>query len=231
MKKIKNRLAALLVIGVLAVTLTACSSIGQELDVIGKGAKESFAEIVTNAENLVSQEDAYDGWALESPDGSARFIWSGDWSASGSVDALLELDAQPFIDAGLEVEKLPESIIYADSMLRIGIDLGESSPEGSDGSTAVAAFEQIVDARRDLIGYHSALGHFGVTIGDGNAIEWAQDMQDNDKDLVFALNPQPFIDAGVDVEAIEGWTFAQVSMHMDGKDVQVDKLLKPSDLG
>ena len=47
-------------------------------------------------------------------------------------------------------------------------------------------------------------------------------MDKNDKDIVFVLNPQPFIKAGVDPNKIDGWIYAKV-----GEDY---KLLKPFDL-
>jgi hypothetical protein len=51
-----------------------------------------------------------------------------------------------------------------------------------------------------------------------------------DKDIVFVLNPEPLIAAGVDPEKVEGWTYAQVPIEENGKTTQVWKLLKPFDL-
>jgi hypothetical protein len=47
---------------------------------------------------------------------------------------------------------------------------------------------------------------------------------------VFVLNPEPLIAAGVDPQKVEGWAFAKVEVHMDGKPTEVDKFLKPFDL-
>jgi poly-D-alanine transfer protein DltD len=56
-------------------------------------------------------------------------------------------------------------------------------------------------------------------------------MKTNDKDIVFVLNPQPFIDAGVDPSALESWVFAKVeTMDDSGKKIEVDKFLKPFDV-
>jgi hypothetical protein len=58
--------------------------------------------------------------------------------------------------------------------------------------------------------------------------EWAKDMSTNDKDIVFVLNPEPFIKAGVDPNKIEGWAFAKVTVDdANGKPIEVDKILKP----
>jgi hypothetical protein len=67
-----------------------------------------------------------------------------------------------------------------------------------------------------------------VDLGDGNLFEWAKDMRTNDKDMVFVLNPDPFIAAGVDPNRVEGWVFAEVTVDdADGKPIQVYKILKP----
>jgi len=70
-----------------------------------------------------------------------------------------------------------------------------------------------------------------VDLANGNMFEWAKDMSKNDKDIVFVLNPQVFIDAGVDPAKVEGWVFAKVEKEDEnGKKIQVDKFLKPFDL-
>lgn len=85
--------------------------------------------------------------------------------------------------------------------------------------------------KREQIKYHADLDHYGVDVGNGNMFEWAKDMETNDKDIVYVLSPQVFIDAGVDPENVDGWLFAKVNvMDKDGKSVEVDKFLKPFDL-
>lgn len=82
------------------------------------------------------------------------------------------------------------------------------------------------DMSREKIGYHGEMDHYNIDFGGGNMFEWAKDIAANDKDIVFVLNPGPFIAAGVDVNNIEGWAFAKVKT-MDG---EIDKLLKPFNL-
>jgi hypothetical protein len=187
----------------------------------------------------VTPDEANSGWSLAAPDDTVRFIWSADYSKSPLHDVMLELDAQPFLDAGLDTSNLPDNIVFYEGdamgkmgskMLMVGTKLGDDELKYSSDLTPLASYEQIVDKYRDTIGYHTALDHYGVSLGDGNMFEWAKDMSTNDKDIVFVLNPQPFIDAGVDVDAIEGWVFAKVPVDVDGKPTEVDKLLKPLDL-
>jgi hypothetical protein len=88
-----------------------------------------------------------------------------------------------------------------------------------------------VEKYRPMIGYHAPLDHYGIGLGEGNMFEWAKDMAKNDKDLVFVLNPEPLIQAGVDPAKIEGWVFARVPVKdPSGKSIEVDKFLKPYDL-
>jgi hypothetical protein len=61
--------------------------------------------------------------------------------------------------------------------------------------------------------------------------EWAKNLDTNDKDMVFVLNPSPFIAAGINPEKIEGWAFAKVTVDDEnGKPIEVDKFLKPFNL-
>ena len=114
---------------------------------------------------------------------------------------------------------------------KIKPELGQDKFTYSGEAKPIDSFNQIVKTRRDVIGYHEKLDHYGISLGNGNMFEWAKDMSKNDKDIVFVLNPQPFIDAGVKPEKVEGWAFAKVEVKdMNGKSEEVDKLLKPFDL-
>jgi hypothetical protein len=97
-------------------------------------------------------------------------------------------------------------------------------------------FESNAKGLRDSIGYHTALDHYNVMLGDGNMFEWAKDFavngqtdENQDKDIVFVLNPEPLIAAGVDPEKVDGWVYAQVPVEIDGKAADVYKFLKPFD--
>jgi hypothetical protein len=67
--------------------------------------------------------------------------------------------------------------------------------------------------------------------------EWAKDFSTNtvtkenqDKDIVFVLNPEPLISAGVDPAKVKGWSYGEVTVDMDGKQTEVYKFLKAADL-
>lgn len=240
MKKIKI-ITALSAIIILVVSVTACSS----LDVVGNKSITAFDEILKTIPDNVTKDEMNAGWSIMAPDTSVRFIWSSDYSKSPLHDIMLEFDAQPFLDAGLDLAALPNNYAYYEGdamsgmgtkMIMMGKKLGESDKVSGE-NTALSAYELIVKNYRDTINYHTTLDHYGVKLGDGNMFEWAKDMKTNgydnsvqDKDIVFVLNPEPFIAAGVDPEKIEGWVYAQVAVEENGKTEQVWKLLKPFDL-
>jgi hypothetical protein len=194
----------------LIVSLAACSS----LDVVQKDAVRAFGDVLG-----VLAPDNYEtgAWRLTAPDGKARFVFGED-----SVG--MAVDAAPFTAAGLELSKLEnageDSIIFS-----VPFDSVQASAPG-----ALGQFEADAGALRKYIGYHTALDHYNIDLGGGNMFEWAKDMPSNDKDVVFVLNPEPLIAAGVDPDAIDGWTLAKVSVDIDGKATEVDKLLKAFDL-
>jgi hypothetical protein len=140
---------------------------------------------------------------------------------------MMKVDIAPFIAAGLDTLKLPNPGLFSDGKLVFGIAAMRDLPPKD---TPLASYEWIAKNMRHVIGYHAALDHYGISLGDGNMFEWAKNLSTNDKDIVFVLNPEPFITAGADVNKIEGWVFAEVTVDDEnGKPVQVDKLLKPFD--
>jgi hypothetical protein len=216
--------------GFFALLSLAVVSCGK-LDVVGKESVKSFSAILDKAPREIITDEMTGGWALFSPDGTTKFIWSKNYAESPLHDVMIVFEAQPFIDAGLDTNKLPENFTVFDDMIMVGTKLGQEVLEYTGEATPLASYEQIVKLKRSSVGYHGALDHYGVNLGDGNLFEWAKDMSTNDKDIVFVLNPEPFIAAGLDPARIEGWAFAKVTVDdANGKPVEVDKILKPFDL-
>jgi hypothetical protein len=234
MKKTSGKIVAAAVL-LTAILLTAGCN---KLDVVGSSAKTTFAEVLSVMEDNLQSDEGTGSFALFASDFSAAFVWVSDFSKSEGDDAAftydvaLIFDAEPFFVAGLDPEKLPPEItIYPDySGIIVGVKLGSEGSQIKGEPTALAAFEQIVNLKRSVIGYHAALDHYGITIGNGNLFEWAKDMGTNEKDIVFVLNPEPFITAGVVITDVPGWTFAKVPVDVNGKPVEVDKLIKPFNL-
>lgn len=238
--KINGKMVTAIAAGVVVVAgiMTAAVSVaGGSPDVVKSGSVAAFDKISTTIPDQVSKDEENGGWSLTAPDGTVRFIWSQDYSSSPLYDVMLEFDAKPFLDAGLDAGKLPENYVSRQDKLVVGQKLGSNKLTYNGEPTALAAYEQIVRGYRGSLNYHSAMDHFGVKLGDGNMFEWAKNMETNvttneiqDKDIVFVLNPEPLIAAGVDPKAVEGWTYGQVPVEVNGKMVNVYKLLKPFNL-
>ncbi len=221
--KMKSKVLATALSLVMVFALGAC----KQVDVIGQVATTSFEALLKAVPDKVSADEMNGGWSLSAPDDSARFIWSKDWSKSPTHDVMLEFSAKPFVDAGLDISKLPAGIAFHD-MIMVGTKLGQDELTYSGEATPLESFNQIVKLKRESIGYHEDLDHYGIDLADGNKFEWAKDMAKNDKDMVFVVDPKQFIDAGVDPAKVEGWVFGKVKVKDDkGKTVEVDKFLKP----
>ncbi len=209
----KKKFVLLSLAAILITSLTACA----QTDVVATTAVKSFDYVIgADSNKIVSDEN--EGYTLLSPDSKESF------SFGKSISIAFEL--APFENAGLDKTKLPNYISVDGEKLIISMENNKFSKE----SSANKAFEKLVANNREAVGYHAALDHYGVALGNGNMFEWAKDITTNDKDIVFVLNPQPFIDAGVDVENLDGWVFAKVETMEDGKKIEVDKLLKPYDI-
>jgi hypothetical protein len=224
-----NKTVVFLIAALAAIQAVSCD----KLDTVGNYSIRSFSDLLDNAPQLVSQDTANGGWSFAAPDGSARFIWSGNFAASPLFDVMIEMDAVPFIAAGLDVAKLPGNFYFngENNLLVVGTKLGDEQLQYNGEITPLASYQQIVRLKRNAIGYHGAMDHYGINIGDGNLFEWAKDLNTNDKDIVFVLNPEPFIKAGADPDRIEGWAFAKVPVEDEkGRMIEVDKILKPFDL-
>lgn len=221
-------LVAIIVLATFAVGLSGCKA----TDVVGKESVASFEALMNRVSDKVKFDDAKGRWIMASPDGE-QFEWSKDFS-SDKPDVVIEFSAVPFINAGLDVKKLPQDkYLYEKSTDRIIMpyEIGRQKFTYTDQATSIETYKKIVDTNREKIGYHGELDHYGIDLGNGNMFEWAKDMKNNDKDIVFVLNPQPFIDADVDPSKIEGWVFAKVKVKNEkGKMVEVDKILKPYNL-
>lgn len=195
-------------------------------DTVATYAQKSFDAMLAASEGRVSYSAEEGAHTLLSPGGDA-------FSLGAAPDAAFSLDAAPFLAAGLDPERLkgPEGTAYAlgAGRLVLSFELGDI-PNSEPPATMGAAFRSLLAARRDLVGWHAALDHYGISLGGGNMIEWARDMEKNDKDLVFVLDPAPLAAAGMDPARVEGWLHAQVEMMEEGRKVYPWKLLRPFDL-
>ncbi|MDR1978374.1 MAG: hypothetical protein LBQ42_06540 [Synergistaceae bacterium] len=232
MKKTAKIMTVLTVLAVLAAGNAEAAFFGT--DVVGQSAVTSFAAMLEALEVPPAADEDEGVWVLTAPDGGAAFWWRKEAKDARMFDAYLSFDAGPFVNAGLDLSKLPlnmKGMLEERGKIVVGAKLSKEPLVYEGDVTPLSSFEQIVKLDRDSVGYHSALDHYGVTVSEGSLLEWAKDMSKNDKDLVFVLNPQVFIDAGVDPSKVEGWVFDKVTVEdARGRKYDADKFLKPFDL-
>ncbi|OHE62846.1 MAG: hypothetical protein A2413_03590 [Treponema sp. RIFOXYC1_FULL_61_9] len=225
----------------LAFTLIAVGC--AQTDIVAKVANSSFKAVADAAPDRISYSEEEGSWILSSAAGDklqlaadfSRNKGEGGMADMDKPDVEFVFDAAPFLAAGLDPAKLvaPDGLIYEieEGELMLHFELGDAAFSSEAKKSLGAVFAEIVRTQRDRIGYHEKLDHYGIKLGDGNMFEWAKDLAKNDKDIVWILNPEPFIAAGTDPAKVEGWAFAKVELKDDaGKTIFVDKLLKPFDL-
>ena len=182
-----------ILISVVVVTLAlAAVFVGHgRLDVVADRSATAFGEVLDAAEangpiEQVTYDDGSEAWVLNASDGSASLTWS-------SSAAELEFAVQPFVDAGLDVGRLPAGMVQ-NGQVKVARQFAAGGPDYDAATTPQGSYRSIVRSSREAISYHAELGHFGLDLGSGNMFEWAGDITSNDKDIVFV---EPiFIDAG-----------------------------------
>ncbi len=233
-KAIKNREERIMKIKILVaglslgmvLTLGAC----QQTDIVGKVASTSFDALLKAAPNKAVADNENGGWSLNAPDDSVKFIWSKDWSKSPTQDAMIIFQSKPFIDAGLDVSKLSNATVLNDTIV-VGTKFGTEELKYDGEVTPLESFNQIVKLKRESIGYHEELDHYGIDLTKGNKFEWAKDMTKNDKDMVFVIDAKTLIAAGVDLTKVKGWNYGNPKVKDNrGKEVEVEMFWKSFDI-
>lgn len=209
-RTVSMSLAAVLV---LALVLAGCAG----TDVVGRDAVRTFGAVMA----MEPVEPAFgDGWQVTVEGVSFGFT---------SDRVFLDLPLAPFQEAGLDPGRLPEGYEADTDGGRLRVAASLDKPAGTlDPDDLAGSLSRLVGKNPDIVGYHAALGHYNVAIGELALFEWAEDPSANDKDVVIALKPAPLAEAGVDVDGIAGFLHAEVDMGM-GETMKL--VLMPVDLG
>ncbi|MDR2779710.1 MAG: hypothetical protein LBB28_01130 [Synergistaceae bacterium] len=233
-KNMRKTILAALLTGMMTILTVSAANAAFSTDLVGRAAITSFNEMLGALEFPPAADEMDKVWVLTDPDGDAAFWWRREAKPDRMFDTYLCFDADPFVNAGLDLNKLPEhmkGMLEDRGKLMLGKKLSDKPLEYDGEITPLSSLEQIVKLDRESIGYHSALDHYGITVAEGSLFEWAKDMSKNDKDIVFVVDPKMFIDAGVDPAKVEGWTYAKVPLEdARGRKFEAEKFLKPFDL-
>ena len=183
----------------IAVILAACA------DTFKEDAVASYEAVIT-ADSV--EQDIMDGVAHVKLSADAHFDIA--LKADGDADVFIAVMAQPFLDAGLDLTKTPDSVFLNGDMLVLSFNVKDYK----DATDAVSALSNVLAANRSLLGYHKELDHYGITLGS-HKVEWAKDPLTNDKDAVIVLDGDTLTSWGVNLDVLSTW----VVMDMDGTTV------------
>lgn len=194
--------------------LTGCVN----TDVVRTYSEKSLEQIVTNFKEIVKDED--NRYILTSDDSNSLIVRK-NYSES-EEDIIMELDAAPFINAGMSETNIPNNYRVENNKLIIPTDFGKG-----ESNSFLEAFFLSADNQRNKLSYHKELDHYGVELYYGNKFEFAKDCKTNDKDIVFVLAVEPLKELNIDVKNIEGWTFKTIRQT---NGTEVDVIVKAYDM-
>lgn len=215
---------ATLVFGFVILFTASCSS----TDVVLRYALDSFSAIsskllFTPAKNSMPMR-------IEARDGAYIEI-AKDFSSG--TDVKLSFNAQPFLDAGLNPNLLSNvgggRWSVEEGRLYASIEISQKGVMvNNDDATAYISL--IAKQDRTRLAYHSAGRHYGIFLAPEVSFEWASNWEQNDKDLVFVLDPGFLRSVGVDPSKVLGWSLALIPMEeKDGTMTETEKLVHAYD--
>ena len=212
----KNYFAKCMAITAIAceVVLTGCSSV---LSRRQRDALTAFDSVMT-----ALPAESKDGWfQIAAPDGGAIFAFSND-------GASLAVDASPFIAAGLDAGALDnvfESVFYQR-------DLGFSLPgwDMLNQNIKDTAYEQFkADMKYFNVRYNDATGCYSIDFEQAMFV-WSDEITCGERCIIFLLDPEPLLAAGVDPGLVNGWNYVQTSIAVKNEVEQLWRFQKKVDL-
>lgn len=220
--------AALLVTAVFIVLIIGRAA--GNLDVVGRQSTLAFERLVGKATNLISKQE--NGWRLSAPDGSAQLDLRETASETGP-EAYLSIDLAPFTAAGMDAAKLSPHYEVLENRLLLGMQVEKEYA----ANNPLEAYNILLSHHRAHIGYDTGMDHFHIEFGHGNMFEWAKNLETHsgtgkaqEMDMVFVLDPEPLVQAGLNPNNVEGWQYKKVTMGGHGKTMEAWKLLKAIDI-
>ncbi len=233
----KKKLATVLVSTALLVAFTGCSrpvTGNKESD----QALDAFNKIVKAYPEKKGFHDALKHWGFELPTGE-KFEWSKDMSANKADFAMVML-ADPLVEAGLDVTKLGDDWLYEPAGKD---DKGNDLPnrlikpynvsdkkQTSNGSED--SMRRLLKAENEMVSYHKDQQHYGLTLGEGNQVQWTEKLGLNNADMIFVLKAEPLVKAGLDVNKLDGsgWVFKEASEDDMGMGASPDQIVQIYDI-
>ena len=92
--------------------------------------------------------------------------------------------------------------------------------------SALAQFEYDIIILREYISFNAKTNRYILRIEAGNMFGWTKDINSEEASIVFILDPESFVEAGVDPEKIEGWLYIQLETEENGETINAYKFVK-----
>lgn len=215
---------------VIVLSLAACGNKDVEENITEKGIN-AFNEIVETYPDKKGFHDAMQHWGFEVESGE-KFEWSNDMSAN-KADFAMVVQAEPLINAGLDVEKLDKNVwlfeeagkdsmgMEQPALLILPYDISDTKTTSTESDESMQA---LLAADNDNLIYHEDQQHYVLNLGGTNEVIWTEELGLNDSDMVFVLDAESLIAAGLDIDKLEGsgWVFKEAS----DKDKTPDQIIK-----
>jgi hypothetical protein len=120
--------------------------------------------------------------------------------------------ADPFINAGLDVEKLDKNQWLYEPAAKDGseelpnrlikpfnVSDKRYETEGYEG-----AMKNLIKTDTKLISYKAEAKKYAVSLGSGFEVQWTENLGADEADMIFIIDSKPLADAGLDVNKLQG---------------------------
>ncbi|EYE88869.1 hypothetical protein Q428_05710 [Fervidicella metallireducens AeB] len=232
MKRLK-KLLSITVISIFILTSIGCTRKG-ELNSDAQGGLEAFNKIVKAYPEKKGFHKALQHWGFKLPTGE-KFEWTKNMGANKADFAMVIL-ADPFINAGLDVNKLDKNgWIFKPSGIEEGVELPNLlikpynvSDKNQNSNGSEDALRRILKENEDLVVYDKGSKFYKLNLGDGNEVQWVKELGSNNADIIFVLKAEPLIKAGLDINKIQesGWKLKKTTDDTNGIGITPDLLIK-----
>lgn len=106
------------------------------------------------------------------------------------------------------------------------------SDEKQESNGSEDSMRRLLKADTESIKYHKDQKHYALKLGEGNEVQWTEKLGLNDADMIFVLNAEPLVSAGLDVTKLEGsgWVFKEASDDDMGMGPNPDQIVRIYDI-
>lgn len=232
MKRVKKFITITVVL-IFVLSSIGCTRRG-ELNSDAQGGFEAFNKIVKAYPEKKGFHKALQHWGFKLPTGE-KFEWTKNMGANKADFAMVML-ADPFIEAGLDVNKLDkDEWIFKPAGKEDGNELPNLlikpynvSDKNQNSNGSEDAFRRILKENQNLVIYDKDSRYFRLILGEGYEVQWAEELGLNDADVKFVLKAEPLIKAGLDINKIQGtgWNFNKSADASNGMRVIPQQLIK-----